>query len=350
MKKDKINYRLVNILLLLAILSILLFTSKYWLEMIGYVINLLLPFIIAFAIAYALYPFVRKVQKMGTNKMVAVAIVSLIVILTVTGLLTVTVPILYNQLVSFATSIIDGIQNFATNLDINMGSTSIRLEDMLNNLLQNIGEFIPKEGFAILNSSINFISQTLIVIILSIYFLSDMDKIRAYIKKLYSRRNKKAFKLISEIDTKMSKYISGLFLLMLITVIEYLIIYRLIGHPNWLIIGLLMMIAPIIPYIGGIIVNFIGIITAYAAGTPVFVATIIIVFISSTLDGYIIGPKVHGKSNNIHPMVGILSIFIASAILGPMGIIVAIPLYIIVSTVIRFYEDDIKEKLDDMKN
>ena len=110
-----------------------------------------------------------------------------------------------------------------------------------------------------------------------------------------------------------------------------------------------MMLAPIVPYVGGIIVNIIGIITAYAAGPNILIATLIVVFISSTLDGYIIGPKVHGKSSNIHPMISILAIVVSSSLFGPVGIIIAIPLYIVISSIYDVYEKEIKEKLDDIK-
>ena len=65
MFKDKLNYKLLNILILAAIVYIGILTSNLWLGAIKKIISILIPFVVAFAIAYSFYPIVKKLKKKG---------------------------------------------------------------------------------------------------------------------------------------------------------------------------------------------------------------------------------------------------------------------------------------------
>ena len=55
----RINYRLVNTLLLMSIVYIIVVTSNYWSGIILKVFNIIIPFLFAFIFAYILNPFVK---------------------------------------------------------------------------------------------------------------------------------------------------------------------------------------------------------------------------------------------------------------------------------------------------
>ena len=70
----------------------------------------------------------------------------------------------------------------------------------------------------------------------------------------------------------------------------------------------------------------------------------------STLDGYVINPLVYGKTNQIHPIITILSVFIGGALFGVAGIIFSLPFAIVLVTTYKFFKEDIAEKIIDMKD
>ena len=45
--------------------------------------------------------------------------------------------------------------------------------------------------------------------------------------------------------------------IIIITLIEYTLVYTIIGHPNAILLGFLAAIANLVPYFGGIIVNMV---------------------------------------------------------------------------------------------
>ncbi len=105
MFKDKMNFKLLNILMFVIIIYFGLITFDYWGWIITKSFAIILPFIIAFGIAYSLYPIVRKLKKKGLSNSLAVSIVAGSVILIIFLLIVITVPLLYDQLVLLSQSI-----------------------------------------------------------------------------------------------------------------------------------------------------------------------------------------------------------------------------------------------------
>ena len=99
---------------------------------------------------------------------------------------------------------------------------------------------------------------------------------------------------------------------------------------------------------GRIFTNIVSIITASVYSIPLLIATIVVAVIFSNVDGYIISPAIYGKSNNLSPVGIIFFVAVFGALFGIIGIIVAIPAYILVQTAYEFFGGEIKNKLEDM--
>ena len=102
MYKDKLNYKLLNILILFTIIYLGIITFDYWIGIITRLFNLTFPFILAFIIAYALSPLVRKIESKGVRKKLAVTIVVVGFVGIFAGLLSLTIPVIYEQLISLS--------------------------------------------------------------------------------------------------------------------------------------------------------------------------------------------------------------------------------------------------------
>ena len=200
-----------------------------------------------------------------------------------------------------------------------------------------------------LNASINFVSNFIIVFVCFIYFLSDMDKIRNDVKVYFRKKNKKTFKLIQNIDHETTQYFKGLCLTLVIQFFEYTLVFFLIGHPNFLLLGILSSISSLIPYFGGLVVNLIALMIAAVVSPKLLILTLIVAIIFPNIDGYIVSPKVYGKTNNISPLLTIFAVFAGGVLGGFVGILIALPLTIIIKTIFNYYKGDIYKKIDDIK-
>ena len=352
MFKEKLNYKLLNILILCGIIYFALLTSNYWMKLVLKVVSILTPFALAFCISYALYPIVKKLKDKGLSNKAAVAIVTIVILLIIALILAITIPLLYSQLIVLSQSIGQIITDLSSKFAINLGDFKSTVQGILNGLIESLGNNVTSGIGGFISNSIGFLSNGVIVLILSIYFLADMSKIRKDFKKLLLRnkKHKKFYEYIKTVDKELGQYLYGLITFMCIELVEYSLLFLIIGHPNWLLLGILACICTIIPYFGGLATNIIAVVLASVKNFPLFIATLVVCLIFPNIDGYVISPRVYGKTNNINPMWTIFAVVVGGALFGVPGIAVALPSYIIIRCTINFFKEDIKDKLEDIKD
>lgn len=351
MKKEPehVNYKLVNTLLVLLIIYLILITSSYWGGMISKIFSIMTPFMIAFAFAYILHPFVKRLEKKGVRRPIALLSVVIIVLLIAVGLVWLTVPVVYEQLISFTKTVGQVINNFNGKFDVELGGFETTILEALNQLVKDLGTYISTGTIDILGKSVNFLTNLMIIFIVGIYLLVDMEKIRTFVKKFLLKWSDKGYQYVKQLDVEIGNYLHGLSIFMIIQFFEYSILFKLVGHPNWLLLGLLACFTTIIPYFGGIITNIIAVITATAISWKLSIATLIITLIFPNVDGYLISPYVYGKTNNVNPVLVIITMGFFSKFFGLFGIILGLPLYIVIKCTWEFFDDDIKGKIQDVK-
>ena len=346
--KDKLNFRLLNTLILMGIIYIVIATSGYWSGIIFKIINIILPFFFAFVLAYILHPFVKRLEAKGVRRSLALTTVIVVFFLIIVAILGLTLPAIYDQLVSFSKTITKALTNISGNFDLNLGDYQETITSTLNDLIKNLGSYISDGTIDILGKSVNFLTDTIIVLIVGIYLLIDMDKIRKFIKK-YLRPHQKAYDYVKALDDQMGNYLHGLAIFMLVQLIEYSVLFKIVGHPSWLLLGVLACVTTIIPYFGGLFTNIIACVTASVISPQLFIATLIITLVFPNVDGYVISPHIYGKTNNINPILVIFAAGVCSSLFGLFGIALGLPIYLLVRTTWSFFNQDIKDYIDDKR-
>ena len=351
MIKNKLNYKLVNFALIALIVFLLYQTGNLWIGLVNKLLEICLPFLFAFAIAYALYPFLQKMREKNIPKWLGVTIIIVLILLLIsfTGFLITTVMIsevssLFQNIIGFVNSL------ESSNLDFNLVGLEESLSLTFKTIIGNLGAYVSDGAINLIDSSLSFFSTALIVFASFIYFLIDMDSIREEIKFFFKKKSKKVYSFVKTIDNEMKKYLNGLVEIMVITLIEYTLVYTIIGHPNAILLGFLAAIANLIPYFGGMIVNVIAAITAVVVSPALLIRTVIVFAILSAVDSYVINPTVYGKTNSLHPLVTIISLFAGGILFGILGVFISFPLAIIVVTTYKYFKDDISRNIKKVTN
>ena len=349
MFKNKFNYHLINWLALLALLYIAFSNINLWLGILGKVIQVMAPFIIAFAFAYALTPFVEFLQRRGLSQKLAVTITILGTVIIIVGLLVITLPLLYDQLTLLVGMVGDITDNIDSKFHINLGDFELKITDALNSTLKDLSIVISNTTLDFINKSLSFISKFIVGFVGFIYFLADMYKIRKWIKNVTLLFSKRFYNYVICMDHELGNYLKGLGIFMIIQFFEYSFLFFIVGHPNWLILGILACFTTVIPYFGGIITNVIAIIMASVVSVPLVIATIVICLIFPQIDGYVISPRVYGKTTGVSPLITIMAVSVGGTLAGMWGIVLALPTYLLIRTTYKFYEDEISEGVDKIK-
>jgi len=323
MIKNKLDFKLINILIISIICFLVYKTFDLWMILFTKLSKIILPILIGFVIAYALNPILNYFIKHKIPKCFGIFLIILFIIIIFISLVILLIPI-SNQLMNFINIVLD----FINKLNIDLSK--------YDNIINKVFAYLSDGLFKTINTSINIITNFIISFISSIYFLIDMNKIRKFIKN--KLKNKSIFNYIKIIDLEMKKYISGFIKIVFISFFEYTSFYYIINHPYALLLGILSSLANFIPYFGGMIVQILAVVTGLTISFNFGLKITILTLILGLFDSYIINPYVYGKSNELHPIIVIISVFAGGILFGFFGIMISIPLAIIIVNTLKYYD------------
>lgn len=349
MLKNRLDFKLINFALIVLIIFLMYQTSNIWLGLASIALKICAPFFFAFILAYVLHPYLKFLTNHKIPKPLAIFIVLLTVLIIIGLIIGLAFPLVFSQLSSLFNGIIAFVKEISLKFDINFGNLQDSLANSFNTIIEKLGSIVSDGAVNLIGVSIGYITLALISFSAAIYLLIDMDKIRKSVKLFLARKSKKVYRYVALLDEQMKNYLTGFFKIVLITIFEYSIAFLIIGHPNALLLGFLAALASMIPYFGGIITNCIAAITAFVISPALFIKTVVAFVILSSLDGYVINPLVYGKTNQVHPLVVILSVFIGGTLFGILGIILSLPVAIILITTYKYFKEDINDKIEVMK-
>ncbi|MBB6716214.1 AI-2E family transporter [Clostridium gasigenes] len=355
----KYTTKCVYTFILLSSLGILYLSISHLGELInkvGDIVKILQPFIIGFAIAYLLN-FILKFYENKVLKKVKIkskrGVAILLTYITLFFILSLFIKFVLPQLIDSVVGLINDVPIYINNTSIygyNLLQNLNIDEEYLNIIMKNFNGFvdfiikfttnlIPVLG-RLLATIASSIWNVILGLIISIYLLIDKDKLCALNKKMtYAILPEVAANKVIEIthmsNVTFGKFLSGKILDSFIIGVLTFLVLTIFKMPYILLISVIIGITNIIPFFG----PFIGAVPAF----------IIILFISPTqalwflliilviqqIDGNIIGPKILGNSIGISAFWILFSILIAGKVLGVLGMIIGVPLFAIVYSIIK---------------
>ena len=332
--------KIVLFLLMILLITLLLPTFKPALDTI---LNIFGSMLIAVGLAYVTYPVVKFLRSKGFKKNLATSISLLIVVSIIITVTVLTVQLIYPQLIRA----IELVQNSSNSIAWITENPEIRraidyFTPYLDKFAQQALDYFASSTQGIISRSTKFIADLALISALYIYILFDADKIIQRIKNKLGRGSKN-YNFVKSLNEEYLKYLKGLVIIILITVVEYGVVYYLIGHPDWMALAALCAFSNLIPYFGGIIVNLIALATSIFVNPALFFKVLACVIILPTVEGNVINPMVHKKTIKISPIALLPAIFIGGSIFGFLGIILAIPAIIFYKVAREYYTQDVKD-------
>ena len=183
--------------------------------------------------------------------------------------------------------------------------------------------------------------------ILTFYMLKDWDKIESFFETIFSKINKpKWITVFSKINKKLGDYVKGQLLICSILACLYSVIFSFLGISVSIECGVFTGMLSFIPFFG----PFIGCLTTLSAMVSdvsqsyQYIAIILSYLIIPIIDSNFLTPKLIGAKTGIPPVWLLFSIFSMVSILGTIGIIIAVPLSIVLSTICKEIIENFKAR------
>jgi predicted PurR-regulated permease PerM len=106
------------------------------------------------------------------------------------------------------------------------------------------------------------------------------------------------------------------------------------GEPYWLLLGAFAGLVELVPIVGPIAAGVIAIGVGLTAGWAVAIGAGLAVLILRQLEDYVIVPRVMGHAVGLSPLVVLISVVMVGYLLGPLYVLIAIPIASIAATVV----------------
>lgn len=316
--------------------------------------GVLLTFLAAGVLAYALNPVVRRLEALRVPRVLAVIGVFLVLILVVVvALLLIIVPsigqvqiVVRNpqDLVDQLIALVNRLQNvpyvgrYVAGLDQDRILQLLKENAPSAQQVANVATGVIGGVFGVFGTIFNLF----LMVLVSIYLLLEREKItRTMLGLIPETIRDQSLELFYAVEQSLIKYLRGQILLCAIMgVLGWAIMFFTVGNYA-LPIGAWVAATELIPVLGA----FLGAIPA--VGIALFVPeggfgqallVALLFLIAQQLEGNILVPRIQGGSVGVHPLVVLFATLAGTALYGLVGAIFAVPIVAIVAATLRYMQ------------
>lgn len=323
-------------------------------------LGILAPFAVGVLIAYILYipcakieEIYRKVKKVKAISKKARPLSIFTVYLIVFIILVILINFIVPPIIQSIIDLTNNIQSYYTEAvaKINeLPEDSFWKTEVITRVIAEVQNIDLKQiinveqlaGYA--QGAINFagkIFDIFVTVVVSIYILNSRREILNFFKRLAGAIFKeKTYKNINKYFHQTNEiffhFLSSQFIDAIVVGILTSIAMSILGVKYAVLLGFMIGLFNLIPYIGAIIAVVIaGIITLLTGGVSQAIWMLVIVTILQQIDANIINPKIVGNSLQISPLLVILAVTVGGAYFGIIGMFLAVPIIAVIKVIIE---------------
>ena len=312
----------------------------------------LTPFAVAFVLAYALSPLVKRLHRACQGRVplaIVVVLVELIFLVVLAGTLLLLVPIFTKELPLVREqfpALFDRFTQWLQPLLKQLGvPVSLKTDNlkalMVKYLNANAGDSVTSllSSLRIGGSvALAVVGNAVLVPVALFYLLLDWDRIVAGALKLVPLRMRASYdSFVGEADTVLGQYLRGQLLVMLLLATFYSIALTLFGLDLAVPIGIFTGLASCVPYLGfgfGLVLASLAALLQFGLLKAVLVVGVTY-GLGQVIEGFFLTPVLVGERIGLHPLAVIFALLAFGQVFGFVGVLVALPVSAVLYVAVR---------------
>lgn len=348
----------LGIIMILTIILLLNRVSFIFNPIVTLISILIVPVTISAFLYYLLRPIVSFLEGKKLNRMLSILLIYLLFMGVVTIFLMVVWPPLQEQVTEFINNVpklITGLESQMNEIQNNQYFSMVSSDNskFMEKITEHVNSAI-EAATGYMSHVFTFLNDFFIVVgtvpILLYYMLKEDNKVKPSILRLVPGRYRgDGNEVFQQIDNMLKGFIAGRMISAIVLAIMSFIGFWIIGLPYPLMLAIVGALFNFIPYFGSLLGAIPCVIVAFTVSPSMVVWVIIIVVIAQQIEGNLISPYIYGKTISIHPLTTIVLLLIAGDFGGILGMILAIPVYMMVKIiVVRLYQLFFAKKFEEM--
>lgn len=329
----------------------LLVLGYFFLRYIVYPVRIIFPpLVVSMILVYLLNPLVSGMERRGVARIWGTLITYLLFLGIVGTLVTITVPVVAEQVESFTRqgpSLINevsrDVRDFADRIGLPIATTAPEGQGVLD-FFGRLVSFTQ----GLFGAAVVFVVGP----ILAFYFLVDLPKIKRGLRAMIPARRRAEFEIVLEkIGRAIGGFFRGQLLVALFVGIASSLVLWAVGLPFWAVVGLVAGLFNLIPLIGPFIAAIVAVLIAFTTdatggglldlepGWPLAVGSGVALLIVQQIDNHIMSPNIVARTVNLHPVTVMLGLLAGGTLLGLWGMLLAVPVLASVKILLLHYWD-----------
>jgi predicted PurR-regulated permease PerM len=305
----------------------------------GFLRAVLAPFLIAMIISYVLNPIVVLLNRRRVPRTVAVLLIYMVFLASLTVVLMNLTPMFISQLTQLndhmpeftmrAQGIMDRFNHsemlpdsIRSGINNSLYKLELGVSDWVSNYLNGIG------------GKLNVVFLALIIPFVAFYILKDFQLIEKTVLTVVPKKHRRRVtRLLFEIDEALGNYIRGQFLVCIIIGLMAYLGYWLIDMPYPLLLASVVAVFNIIPYLGPYLGAAPAALMAASISWKMVLYVLLVNWFCQLLEGNVISPQVVGRSLHMHPLMIIFALMVGGQVAGVAGLILAVPFFAVLKVI-----------------
>ncbi len=307
--------------------------------------KMLAPVLASIVLAYLLQGFVASLERCRVPHVLAVIFVYSaflgLVIVALLGLL----PLLWRQLTNLVNELPNTLgrgQALLMTLPERYPHyvSSSQMQQLLvefRSEFARFGQAILSASFSSIPSIIGVVIYLVLVPLLVYFFLMDRYRLIRWLNSYLPTQRRLISQVWKEVYAQIGNYVRGKVLEMIIVWIVCYVAFVLLGLQYAMLLGALVGISVIIPYIGAVVATVPVLVIGFLQwgwGTH-FIYLLITYSVIIALDANVLVPLLFSEAVDLHPVAIIIAVLIFGGLLGFWGIFFAIPLATVVKAILH---------------
>jgi predicted PurR-regulated permease PerM len=297
------------------------------------------PLFFAVLVAYWLDPIVERLARRRIRRSLGAFIAILPAIAIGAAFLIFLVPVLVDQTIQLAgalpgiwTVISDKVQEFVVyvlpagwhpDLGQILKPLSSHMQAILKGVITSFSTVAKGIG-----AVLAVIGMIVLAPVLTYYILADFDRFRAWVRLRVPKDRMQGFMTYGvAAEGIFRSYFRGQALVALAVGVFYSVGLTIIGLPYSILLGFIAGLMNLVPVLGFYISLILFVLAAILSGHPgtLLLRLVIVLAAEQAIESQVLVPRIVGRAVGLNPLFTLLSVLVFGAILGPLGILVAVP-------------------------
>jgi predicted PurR-regulated permease PerM len=292
---------------------------------------IVVPVALATMVAALLLPAVDFLDRLGTPRGLAVALMLLSGFAVVGGMLTFVISQFVEGVPALAEQVghsIEGLGSWLANGPLHVSDDQIKqVREGALEALQNNQEKLTSGALSTAGTITEIVTGALLVFFTLIFLLHGGRNIFGFVTKIFPANVQERVRDAGGAGFRsLGGYVRATFLVALVDAVGIGTGLAIMGIPLALPLASLVFLGAFIPLVGAVIAGFLAVVVALIAKGWIFaLITLGLIIAVQQLEGHVLQPLVMGRAVSIHPLAVVLAIAAGGITAGIVGALLAVP-------------------------